>query len=156
MNLSGSPINLNLYEYSNFNLLQSGINSVQIFKDTSASGGQYNYVTQTSGSTAIQEGIVTPFANYAEAGYVGVAGNTLDNITTTPGYNLDGAMAAGPGDVSWAFQWATSVAGGQELDIVKDKTLSIAVVPEPGTTALAVLGGLCLAGWTVRRRHSAS
>ncbi len=31
---------------------------------------------------------------------------------------------------------------------------SVVVVPEPGTTVLAVMGGLFLAGWTVRRRHS--
>lgn len=150
---TSSLLNLNFYEYSYFNLLQSGHNSVQIFPDT-ANGGYY-YVRQTSGSTAIQEGITSPNANYAEAGFVG-GSDTLNNITTTPGYNLDGTTMAGPGNVSWAFEWTQTIGPSGELDIFKDKSLSIQMVPEPGSIALAVLGGLCLMGWTVRRRHSAS
>ncbi len=45
-NLSGTAFNLNLFEYSNFNLLQSGNNSVQVFADGNSG---YNFVRQTSG-----------------------------------------------------------------------------------------------------------
>jgi hypothetical protein len=151
-NLSGSQFTLNLFEYSNFNLLQSGNNSVTII---GSPGSGYNFVQQSSGSTAIQEAITSPNANYAEAGVLG-GFDTLYHINNTAGYNLNGTTAAGPGNVSWAFQWAQAIDPGKELDVFKDKSLSIAMVPEPGTTALAVLGGLCLTGWTVRRRHSAS
>lgn len=147
-NLTGAPINLNLYEYSYFDLLQSGYNSVQLFKDSVT--GKFNFVQQTSGSTAIQEGIVSPFADYAEAAAYDV---TLNKLNNQSGLQLDGTMSAGPGNVTWAFQWDKTIAGYSALDIFKDKSLSIQMVPEPGTAALAGLG-LCLAGWMLRRRHA--
>ncbi len=149
-NLSGSTANINLYEYSNFNLLQSGHNSVQIFGN-STSG--YNFVQQTSGSTAITEGIISPSANYAEAEPVN---QTLNSFASTPAYNLNGNLTAGPGNVSWAFEWSQAVGAGQELDIFKDKSLSVAMVPEPSTIALGSLGALGMGALAlVRRRRSA-
>ena len=144
---TGNPLHLNFYEYSNFNLLQSGNNSVSVF---GAPGG-YSHVTQTSGSTDLTEAIVSPNANFAEAANFN---QTLNELNTQAGLVLNGNTSAGPGNVTWAFQWDQTIAAGGELDIFKDKNLSIATVPEPATTVLAVLGGLCLAGWTVKRRHS--
>jgi hypothetical protein len=152
VNLSGVAItNFNLFEYSNFNLQQSGQNTVTVFGDL-VNG--YADAYQVNGSTAISESVVSPYATRAEANYTFT---TRNNLNTVNGYNLDGTPSAGPGDVTWAFQWTASLAAsgaGAELDIVKDKNLSVTMVPEPGTTALAVLGGLCLAGWTVRRRST--
>jgi hypothetical protein len=147
-NHTGSSLNLNFYEYSNFNLLQSGNNTVEIM-----GAGPYFYVTQTSGSTAIQEGIVSPFADYAEAGYYN---STLNKLNTETNLFLNGNTLASSGNVTWAFQWDQTIdANGGGLEIFKDKSLSIAQVPEPGTTALVVLGGLCLAGRMFRRRFLA-
>lgn len=139
-NLSGSGFNIDLYEYSNFNLLQSP-NTVTIFGD---GNGGYNYVQQTSGATAITEGIISPSANYAEAAAVP---STLNSITTVPNYQLNDNLTAGPGNVTWAFEWSQSVGAGQNLDIFKDKSLSIAPVPEPASIALIALGlGACVFG----------
>lgn len=144
-NLSSSSFNLNLFEYSNFNLLQSGNNSVTVFADPA--GGGYNFVRQTSGSTAIQEGITSPDANFAEAG---IAAPTLTAVTS--GSNLNNNLSAGPGNVAWAFEWDPNIGAGQEFDIFKDKSLSIAMVPEPSSVALMALAlGAC--AW-VRRRQS--
>jgi hypothetical protein len=152
INLSGTAItSFNLYEYSNFNLQQSGQNKVTIMGNL-ADG--YSDAYQVNGSTAISESVVSPYATRAEANYTYATRNSLNTVA---GYNLDGTDFAGPGDVTWAFQWTASLdasGAGAELDIVKDKNLNITTVPEPGTTALAVLGGLCLAGWTVRRRSA--
>jgi hypothetical protein len=152
VNLSGIAItNFNLFEYSNFNLQQSGQNTVTVFGD-SVNG--YIDAYQVNGSTAISETVISPYASGAEANY---AYATRNKLNTQAGYNLDGTTFAGPGDVTWAFQWTASLdasGAGAELNIVKDKNLNIQMVPEPGTTALALLGGLCLVGWTVRRRHS--
>jgi len=144
-NLSGTAFNLNLFEYSNFNLLQSGNNSVTVFSDPA--GGGYNFVRQTSGSTAIQEGITSPDANFAEAG------NATPTLTAvTSGSNLNNNLSAGPGNVAWAFEWDPNIGAGQEFDIFKDKSLSIAMVPEPSSVALMALAlGAC--AW-VRRRQS--
>jgi hypothetical protein len=149
VNLSGSVNTLNLYEYSYFNLLQSGNNSVSIFED-SLNGG-YNHVQQTSGSTAIHETIASPNANHAEAAYFD---QTLNELNTQSGLVLNDNLMMDEGPVTWSFQWTQTMAPDQEFQIFKDKSLSIQEVPEPGTIALTLLGGLCLAGWTVRRRRS--
>jgi hypothetical protein len=144
-NLSGSnPLNLNFFEYSNFNLLQSGNNSVTIM----GGPGAYSYVTQTSGSTAITEGIVSPSANNAEA--AGFS-QTLNSLNTVAGYNLNNNTTAGPGNVTWAFQWEQNIAANGQLDIFKDKNLSIDMIPEPSTLAIIALGAGAL-GLALRRK----
>ena len=148
VNLTGSPINLNLYEYSYFDLLQSGNNSVQIFKDSTT--GKYNFVQQTSGSTAIQEGIVSPYADYAEAA---AYNQTLNELNTQSGLILNDTISAGPGAVTWAFQWDKTIAANGGVDIFKDKTLSIQMVPEPPTVAIIALGAGAL-GLALRRKLS--
>jgi hypothetical protein len=146
-NLSGSnPLSLNLYEYSNFNLLQSGNNSVTVF----GAPGAYSFVTQTSGSTALSEAIISPNANYAEAA---TYNQTLNELNTQAGLVLNGNASAGPGNVTWAFQWDRSIAAGGELDIFKDKSLSIAMIPEPSTVAFIALGAGML-GLALRRKSS--
>jgi len=150
VNLSGSAFDLNFYQYSNFNLLGVANDNVQIF----GGPGNYNYVRQWNGSTAIQEAVTAPSAFYAEAA---VVNQTLNEFGSVPNLTLNGNLTAGPGDVTWALQWdSTLAANGGEFDLTKDKSLSISVVPEPASTALAVVGGLCLVGWTVRRHHSLS
>jgi hypothetical protein len=147
-NLSGSnPLNLNLYEYSNFNLLQSPNNNVTIF---GAPVTGYNYVQQTSGSTAITEAITSPNANYAEAANYN---QTLNELNTQSGLVFNDNTTAGPGNVTWAFQWDQTIAAGDQLDIFKDKSLSIAMVPEPSTVAIIALGAGVL-GLALRRKLS--
>jgi hypothetical protein len=149
VNLSPTvPLSLNFYQYSSFNLLQSGNNSVQIYPNQAGPG--YASVQQTSGATAIQEAIDSPAANAAEA----ATGNTtLNELNGTAGLNLNDNLTAGPGNVTWAFQWTASVGGGQEFDILKDKSLSVQMIPEPSTVALAALG---LGAWGLARRRRSS
>lgn len=147
INQSGGTLDLNFYQYSNFNLLGAANDNVEIF----GSPGNYNFVRQWNGSTAIQEAVNSPSAYAASAA---LYNQTLTDLNTVAGLNLNGPLTAGPGNVTWALQWSTSLADGEEFDLTKDKSLSISVIPEPGTIALTVLGGLCMAGWTVRRRRS--
>jgi hypothetical protein len=146
-NLSGGPLNLNFYEYSYFDLLQSGNNNVTIF---GSPGSGYYHVQQSSGSTAIQEAITSPNANYAEAANFN---QTLNELNTQSGLMLNNNTTAGPGNVTWAFQWDQTIAAGDQLDIFKDKTLSIAEVPEPSTVAIIALGAGAL-GLALRRKLS--
>jgi hypothetical protein len=146
-NLSGQNINsLKFYQFSHFNLLQSGNNSVQIF----GSPGNYSYVQQTSGATAIQEAITSPSATAAEAAYYN---QTLVNFAGNNGYDLNNNQSAGPGDVTWSFEWSQSLGAGQELDIFKDKTLSISPIPEPSTLGLLAVGVGALGCRLLRRRN---
>ncbi len=151
VNEGGSQINLNFYQYSNFNLLGNNNNTVSI----SGSPGAYTGATQTTGGpggSGLAEVIDVPYANYAEAALAGV---TLSELGAAP-YTLNDNPSAGPGDVSWAFQWNATLApygqSGDMLDITKDKGLSIQIVPEPSTFAMIVLGAAALG--LARRRQS--
>jgi hypothetical protein len=144
---TSSSLTLNLFEYSNFNLLQSGNNSITIFGNPVTG---YNFVQQTSGSTAIQEGIVSPNANYAEAANLN---QTLNELNNQAGLVLNDTTSAGPGNVTWAFQWNQTIDAGGQLDIFKDKNLSISMVPEPPTVAIIALGAGAL-GLALRRKLS--
>jgi hypothetical protein len=142
LNQSGGTINnFNLFQYSDFNLLGTpGGDSVSI-------NASLDSVIQTEGSAGIGEVITDPFANRAEAALVN---NTLNNLNTVAGYDLNNNLAAGPGDVAWSFQWIADIDNNQELAIVKDKGVRITVIPEPSVLALVALS-LGLAG-TLRRK----
>jgi PEP-CTERM motif len=145
---STTSLPISFFEYSNFNLLQNNANSVTMF----GSAGAWSGVQQTTGSTAIQEAVLSPFATHGETALIGLGG-TLSEFETNPNYNLNDNASAGPGNVTWALQWDATIGPNGELDIFKDKTLSIqTMTPEPSTYALVCLG---LGVWGfVRRRKS--
>lgn len=144
-NISGSAMNFNFYQYSNFRLLGGvGGDSVQIF----GSPGAFNSVRQVNGSTAIQEAVASPDAAHAEAATVN---QTLNELNTVSGLTLNDTTGAGPGDVTWALQWTQQLADGGEFDLTKDKSLSIQTVPEPSIMVLFGLGAGAL-GLALRRK----
>lgn len=147
-NVSGSPLDLTFYQYSNFNLLQDNNNTVTIGQDPNT--GLYTSAHQQSGSsggTGIAELITSPSANYAEAA---VVPQTLNELGGSSYLTLNGNPSA-TGDVSWAFQWNASLAAGGQLDISKDKGLTVQLIPEPSMLALIALGMGAL-GLTLRRK----
>jgi hypothetical protein len=140
-NNSGVAFDLSFYQYSNFNLFQDNQNSVNI----SGSPGAYSGALQTTttlGGNGIAEVIDAPFANYAEAASTF---QTINHLNSGSYYTLNDTTSAGPGDVTWAFQWNRTLNPGDVLNITKDKGLSIHLVPEPTTLAFIALGGSALA-----------
>ena len=82
-----------------------------------------------------------------------VVPQTLNELNTAAYLNLDNTTSA-YGDVSWAFQWnVTLAANGGELDLTKDKGLSVQLIPEPSTLALIALGMGAL-GLSLRRKSA--
>lgn len=149
-NNSNNTFNLNLFEYSNFNLLQSGNNTATILGN-STSG--FTQVNQNSGSTAISQSISSPFANFAVAGPGGSgAGTVLADVTSQS--NLNGPLTY-TGDAAWALQWSVANLAPvpDEFDELGNGSLSLSNVPEPTTFALVGLG-LGALGWLRRRRLS--
>lgn len=146
-NISGSAFTLNFYQYSAFNLLGAGNDTVQIFGNP----GDYTGVRQFNGSTAITEAITSPDAQNAEAAALGY---TMNRLNTVAGLQLNGNTLSGPGLETWALQWGTNLNPGDVFDLTKDKSLSITVTPEPSTLSLLALG-VGAAGFALRRRKSA-
>jgi PEP-CTERM motif-containing protein len=128
---NSNPLNISLFEYSNFNLLGGNNNSVVISGDPI---NGYSEAYQSVGATALAEGIISPFANSAEAG------NAAPTLSDVEAGTLNGQTSAGPGNVAWAFGWSQSIAAGQQFDVLKDKELAVAMVPEPSSMALIGLG----------------
>ena len=114
-------------------------------------GAPFSAVRQENSYAAIEEAIVSPFANYGEAA---IAGQTLNELNTVPGLVLNDNALAGPGDVTWAFQWVQNdLAPGQVLDVFRDYALSYEPIPEPSAVALIALG---LGAWGMTRRRQSS
>jgi hypothetical protein len=150
VNMGTTPINLSFFQYSDFNLL-GGLNDKVKISGSIAKG--FSGATQTTGvgGSGIAEVIDAPNANFAEANTVGGEFSTLYKLNNTTNLTLNCNQNAGAGDVTWALQWTATLAAGEELDITKDKGLSIEIVPEPTTVALIVLGAAML-GSALRRR----
>ncbi len=149
VNNSATAFDLSFYQYSNFNLFQNNLNSVSL----SGGPGGYSGALQTAGGpggNGIAEVIDAPLANFGEAA---LAGQTLGELNGPSYYTLNNNASAGPGDVTWAFQWNTSIAPGATFNITKDKGLSISLVPEPSTAALIAMAMGAL-GLSLRRKLS--
>ena len=147
VNNTGASLDFHFFQYSDFNLLGDGSSDIV---DLFGTPGSWNFVQQTAGSSGIGEAIVAPDANHGEAAY---AGTTLAELNGTSGLTLNDNPHAGPGDVTWALQWDSTIPVGGIFDLTKDKSLFIQVVPEPSTMALIALG-LGAWGWARRRQRS--
>jgi len=146
-NTSSSNLTLHLFEYSNFVLGVPGSDTVNFpYSNSVVQVGTIGSVSETN--TAVVTGLpgfVAPMHHEAN-----VYPNTLNSLNQGSPYTLNDATSAGPGDVTWAFQWtAINLPAGDEAEISKDITVT---VPEPSTVllvGLGLFGGLAL----LRRRH---
>ena len=149
VNNTASSFNLSFYQYSNFNLFQNNMNGVSL----SGGPGGYTGALQTTGGpggNGIAEVIDAPLANFGEAALVG---QTLGELNGPSYYTLNDNASAGPGDVTWAFEWNVNLAAGATFNITKDKGLSIDLVPEPSSLAFIAMGISAL-GLSLRRKSA--
>jgi hypothetical protein len=65
--------------------------------------------------------------------------------------DLSDTVFAGPGDVTWAYQWDFTLGNGQSFIISKDKNMM--ELPEPVTMAGLFLGIGCLARYVRNRKR---
>jgi len=148
VNKSGALLDLQFFQYSDFDLAgtKDG-DSVLLYPNTSP----FQLAYQWDGNVGLTEGIVSvnPFASRGDVGQAPTIVNSLNDNSITDLSTSTGTF--GPGDAEFAFQWDLAIAAGDSLTISKVKDLSVNVIPEPTTAALAALG---LALFAVRRMRN--
>jgi hypothetical protein len=146
-NYTGTNLDLHFFDYSHFDLNQSG--NQTIWLGTNASGIP-NSIGQTNGSgVSLSEtiGSIGP-ANFGEVALGGVLGASLtDGNPTSLNPTILGPL--GPADVESAFEWdwggAAGTWGSHSLSITGP-----GIVPEPSALALFAIG---LGAVGLRRRR---
>jgi PEP-CTERM motif-containing protein len=140
-NTSGGPLDFHFFQYSDFRLANSpGGSTVQILQN---GDGFFSKATVMKGANQLAETIDQPLADHAEAGVTSDAPNTLDRLNGVNDLQLNDNLSAGPdstADATWALEWDRTIAANSSQDILKDKKLNVAPVPEPTSVALLSLG----------------
>jgi hypothetical protein len=144
-NTGATPLSFHFFQYSDFDLCGSGDDTATF------DAASPNQIVELSDPICrLTETVVTPAANHREAGfYPGTLGDFGDGNPTT----LSDNMGAGPGDVTWAYQWDFILGAGQSFQISKDK--NIQPVPEPASLVLLGAGMIGVAAAVRRRRAKA-
>lgn len=145
-NLSASPLDFHLFQYSDFNLSGlSGGQAAQYFFDAL---GQPYKVTQTGALQSVTE---TVNANTAPIGHfeAGLGNATWASLTDGSATTLNDNASAGPGDATFAYQWDALLSPNGTITISKLMT----IVPEPTISSL-VLAALAAAKFARRGKKS--
>jgi hypothetical protein len=141
-NQRNTALDFHFFQYSDFN-----INTVQ--GDTVVIDPSRHFVTQTPerGGSMLAEVAVNQAPSHAEAGFYST---TVDRLNDTSPTVLDDVLNAGPGNVTWAFEWDKVIPRRGSFLISKDKLVS--PIPEP---AALVIMSIALGLIAVRRRNRA-
>ncbi len=135
-NTGDASLDFHFYQYVDFNLNGTAGGDTVKFMSNSM-------VQQYEGDTIVGEEVLTPEPVGHEAAYWQ---STLIDLADGDPTTLNNQDTAGPGDVTWAFQWDFTLAPGETYMIIKEKT----VVPVPSAVVLGIIG-LSLAGWIKKR-----
>jgi len=155
-NLSGSPLSLNLFQYSDYDLAGIADNdSVQMFAGSfnvryayqTEPGGQY--LTETVNSSP-SDGATTIRMEAA------LFDTTLASLTDASVTTLNNNLMSGPGNTTYTIEWERTLAAqgeqGSSIQLSKLQT----VVPEPSSFALFSLAGGTLMLLRSRRQSEQS
>jgi hypothetical protein len=146
-NLTASPLTFHFYQYSDFALAGTfGNETASIFQN----GGFYSKATVTKAANQLSETIDQPLANEAEAD---IGSATLNRLNQGSPYTLNNVLTSGPDpnlDATWALEWDFTIDPNGSVDVIKDKKLSVAPVPEPAAISLGLLG---CAAFILRRKR---
>jgi uncharacterized protein (TIGR03382 family) len=156
-NTSGSPLDISLFMYSDFDLGGNasgdttslfGVNDSDfIFGDTKG----WTEASQRDGANS--HGIIVN--GFPLLGEVDIFANTLNKLnTSTDPLITDASLVLaptfgsptvsefgpdGPADMTYAFQWDFNIAAGDGDGVGVDKSLDVTPIPEPATAALGLL-----------------
>jgi len=137
VNTGSSSLDFHFYMYSDFDLSGTPGNDSVVLPGSSP----HEAIQADSVTGVVSDTVVTRSPQEWEAGYYA---NTLLSLIAGAPYVLNDTTSAGPGDVTWAFEWDKILAAnglGSTLTISADKNISTTSAPEP-TSLLLVGGGL--------------
>jgi hypothetical protein len=144
-NLSGSPLDLHFFQYSDFDLFgTTGGQSVQFYQNSANS--QYYKAVQNDGTRTVTETVnstIFPIGHFEAA----LFNDTLSSLTDGTPTTLNDVISAGVGDVSFSYQWDVTLAPGASFQLSK----LIEIVPEPSSMAILALAGISM---TLYRRRN--
>jgi hypothetical protein len=144
-NLSGSPLDLHFFQYSDFDLFgTTGGQSVQFYQNSANS--QYYKAVQNDGTRTVTETVnstIFPIGHFEAA----LFNDTLSSLTDGTPTTLNDITSAGVGDVSFSYQWDVTLAPGASFQLSK----LIEIVPEPSSMAILALAGISM---TLYRRRN--
>jgi hypothetical protein len=146
-NTGTDPLDFHFFQYSDFDLSSPNMDSVNIDPDL-----QLVKQTPGSGGSMMSEAVITSAPQHGEANYYYSSSSTLTKLDDSSPTTLDGVLSAGPGDVTWAFEWDQTIAAGGSYIISKDKNIAPSV-PEPATI-LGLGTILLLVGRKLSRRQA--
>ena len=144
-NLSGSPLDLHFFQYSDFDLFgTTGGQSVQFYQNSA--NNQYYKAVQNDGTRTVTETVnstIFPIGHFEAA----LFNDTLSSLTDGTPTTLNDITSAGVGDVSFSYQWDVTLAPGASFQLSK----LIEIVPEPSSMAILALAGISM---TLYRRRN--
>jgi hypothetical protein len=139
VNTGGSPLSISFFQYGDFQL------SSPLVGGENVSFTNSNAVRETGSFGHVQETVITPSATHREALDFPL---TITKLNDAFPDNLIDNTNAGPGDITWTYQWDFVIAPGGTALISKDMQ---AAIPEPSTVALILVGFVGLG--LIRRRN---
>jgi hypothetical protein len=136
-NTGSTPLTLQFFQYSDLDLGGDA-------GDDSAVRSNANAISQQDADTVFAETVATPGPNQFALGLdSGILASLNDSVATT----LANAMnAAGPGNVSWAWQWSFTIAPDSSALISEEQLIAAVSVPNPASLVLVGAGILAAAG----------
>jgi hypothetical protein len=132
-NISGATQNLRLYLYTDFDLSNTDF-------DNGVTIDGNHHAVQFDNRT-LMDSIFGPDASRVEAN---LFANTFISLSGGAAYALNNVTSAGPGDVTWAFEWDVTVPAGGSFQLSLDNLIT--PVPVPPAVFLFGSGLLGLVG----------
>jgi hypothetical protein len=144
-NLSGVATNLSFFQYSDYDLGGGTPDqSVNFF----AAGGKFYKAIQTDGAWVLTETVLSnPSVGTTVRAEAALYNSTLTSLTDLNTTTLNNVTTAGPGDITYAFQWSRSLAAGGSFQLSKLQ----GIVPEPSSISLM---GVAMVLWGLVRRRA--